>query len=210
MTTKVDAVKARTIAKRNITVYINKLTPLLAAREGEARKCRSDVEETWEKLMRESDIFTKAHNKIVEATLATVTPGEESDNDAAAAFDSAMDTLEKYQEETAVKMEDIKQKHREFRAYLSAREKQREYAAAAAKYVSERKGILELYRKVENGLNKEAVINVSVKDMSDELEKIFVSMTSILSELKDFAYEAGEDGKAEQEDLVMEHGTLKA
>ena len=34
-------------------------------------------------------------------------------------------------------------------------------------------------------------------------------MTEILSELKDFAYEAGEDLKAEQEDLVMEHGSLK-
>ena len=209
MSTKVDASRARTIAKGNITRYINKLTPLLASRGGDARRCSAEVAETWEKLMREADIFTRAHNKIVEVTIEAVVPGE-NDTETDAAFDAAMDSLEKYQEETANKLEDVKQKHREFQAYLKAEAKAREYQAAAAKYVSERQGILQLYRKVENGLaEKEIVLNVDVKDMSESLDRIFTSMTEILTEMREFAHEAGENLKTEQEDLVLEHGGLK-
>ena len=209
MTTKVDAVKARAIAKGHITKHITKLTPLLAARGTEARDNRDKVEEAWERLKKDYDIFNKAHNKISEATLAEVPLGDTSDDESA--LSEAIDKLDKYHEETSGKVEAVTEEHRKFVTYLGAETKQREYAALVLKYVNKTDAIRQIYRDVKNNdTDMDLLTNIPIKETSDEAEELYVSLQKILSELKDFAYELKEDIKVEKEDIILEHGKVQS
>ena len=100
---------------------------------------------------------------------------------------------------------------RHVQIFFGAEDKQQEYATLVAKYVNKTDVIRQIHRDVKNNdIEKDVLVNIPIKETSDEAEELYVSMQQTLSDLKDFAYELNEDIKAEREDVVLEHGKVQS
>ena len=210
MTTKVTVSRACSIAKYNITKHINKLTPLLTARGLNARENRHQIAEVWAKLLKEYDIFNKAHEKVSEATLAAIPLGDTGDpNEDELALVAAVDSLSQYHEEVASDVYNIKTEHRRFISYLLAVTKKREYETFVVKYVTTVNNIKDIYSAIKSGaLSKNALVNFPIEEKNDNLKETFSSLFRTLYELREFALLAGEEITAESSRILSEHGSV--